>query len=273
MQLGISSWAYPWSIGVNGYPKPTQPMTVFQLLEQTKELDATVLQIADNLPLDKMTSADLDALKRDSAGMGIAIEAGTRGIEPDWLLRYLDLSLAVGAKLLRTLTQTATSKPNGQQVVAWIEQALPRFEAAGVVIALENNEAHLPREYARFVQQIGSPSFGICLDTANSLGTPETTAVVVETLAPHALCLHYKEYGIARLDHRMGFHVVGREPGKGMVDAAWVVRKVAGHGRKANVILEQWPPYMGEIDSSVTMEKQWARQGVAVLKAALAGAK
>ena len=270
MRLGLSSWTYPWSIGVGNYPLPERPMRWMDLLETTHRLGVDLLQIADNLPLDKLAGPELETLRRESAKLGVTLESGTRGVEPDWLLRYLDISCAAGAKLLRTLTNTAMSKPNIHQVAAWLEKVLPRFEQAGVVIALENNEAHLAVEYARLVEELSSQSLGICLDTANALGTPETTRVVVETLAPHAVCLHYKEFGIARLDHRMGFLVAGRPPGQGFVDASWVVEVVARRGRNANVILEQWPPYTGDIASTVQMEQDWARAGVGFLRGVLA---
>ena len=89
MRLGISSWTYPWSIGVPGYPQPAQPLTPLGLLERTRQFGLDVLQIADNCPLEELTGAGLDTLAGQALKWGITLEAGTRGVEPDRLLRYL----------------------------------------------------------------------------------------------------------------------------------------------------------------------------------------
>lgn len=109
------------------------------------------------------------------------------------------------------------------------------------------------------------------LDTSNSLGGLERPLEVVEILTPLAACRHFKEVGVERVDTRMGFHVSGRELGKGIVPAAKVIEAVRTRSRhRPNVILEQWPPFLGTIDSSIANEQAWAETGVRYLRGLLA---
>src|SRR5262245_50481616 len=102
MRLGIASWTVPWAIGMPGYPSPP-PLTPAGLLDKAKALDVEILQIADNMPLDLMPAEDLNALREGAISRGITLEAGTRGVEPEHLLRYLDICRRIGARILRTL--------------------------------------------------------------------------------------------------------------------------------------------------------------------------
>lgn len=269
MRLGISSWTYPWSVGVPGYPAPKSPLTPHGLLAKTRAFGLHVLQIADNLALDKLSGYELEGLRRESSELKITLEAGTRGVEPERLRHYLEIAQAIGGRLVRTLTCSAESRPDIDQVMRWIGEVLADYEIAGVVIAVENNESHTVREYSRLVQEFASPSLGICLDTANSYGGEESTDQVLAELAPHAVCLHYKDFAISRLDHRMGFRVEGQPAGEGRVNAANVLDAVRRYGRGANVIVELWPPFTGTIEGSIVQETEWAERSVVFLKGML----
>ncbi len=56
LDFGISSWTFPWSVGVAKGPQPPQKMTALELLKKAKELNVNLVQIADNLPLEKLTT-------------------------------------------------------------------------------------------------------------------------------------------------------------------------------------------------------------------------
>ncbi len=111
---------------------------------------------------------------------------------------------------------------------------------------------------------------GICLDTANSLGRPETLQTVVENLAEHAVVLHAKDYDIRRIDTRMGFSVVGKPAGDGRVDFDWVLAELRRRGRSGiSVIVEHWPPFAGTIEETVRIEEEWLSRSVRFLRSKL----
>ncbi|MBM3767955.1 MAG: sugar phosphate isomerase/epimerase [Acidobacteria bacterium] len=272
MKLGIASWTVPWAIGMPGYPMPANPLSPVGLLDLAVRHGVSIVQIADNMPLHEKSDAELSELSREAAARGIELEGGTRGIEPSHLMRYLDVCRAIGARKLRTLLHTATVKPTIEQAAAWMREVLPAFEAAGVAIALENNEAHTVREYSWLVTELASPSLGICMDTANSLGRPETLDRVVEGLAPHTIILHVKDYSIRRVDTRMGFDVIGTAAGEGKVDFPRVFEALRKHNRSPSVILEHWPPFSETIERTVKQEEEWVERSLKFLRPWVNGA-
>lgn len=266
MKIGISSWTYPWGIGVPGYARPAVPLDAFGLLDRASTLGVGVVQIADNLPVDALPSADLGRLAAAAAHAGITLELGTRGVEPPHLERYLELARCLGARLVRTLTHARGSTPDLSRAEGWLRETLPAYERAGITLALENYEEHRTEELASLVCRIGSPFFGLCLDTVNSLGALEVPAGVVRRLAPFAVNLHVKDFDIVRVPSMMGYMVLGRPAGKGRLDIPWLVDEVRRHGRNPSVILEQWPPFADTLEGTIAIEAEWAEQSIRYLQ-------
>jgi sugar phosphate isomerase/epimerase len=271
MRLGIASWTVPWSIGLAGYPPPPRRMTAVGLVELAARLGVGILQIADNLPLHELSPAGIRELRSTAERRGITLETGTRGVAPEHLLRYLEISRQLGARILRTVSHTMESKPHINEVERWMALVLPSFEQAGVAIALENNESHHVDEFAWLMERLKSPSLGICMDTANSLGALEAYPKVVEGLARYTIVLHVKDFDILRIDTRMGFSVVGRPAGEGRVDFDWVFAQLAAHGRDPSVILEHWPPFTGTMEQTVRLEEEWLERSMRFLKTRATG--
>jgi sugar phosphate isomerase/epimerase len=265
VRLGISSWTYPWAIGVSGFPPPVRPIKLADLLDRASVLKVGVVQVADNLPLHKLDAAELrDA--RDQAGtLGITIEIGTRGVEPDHLLRYLNLAVGFDAVLVRTLTHTAESQPSLGQAEKWIRKVLPEFEAQGVTLGIENYEAHSCCDLAALVRRLDSGHVGICLDTVNSLGALETPERAIETLAPLTVNLHIKDFVIDRVPQKMGFVVSGAPAGSGRLAIPWLLEQMPAV-KNVSAILEQWPPLRESVEATVAMEQEWAERGVRYLR-------
>ena len=270
-KLGIASWTLPWAIGVHGYPSPQRPLGCIGLLEKAVEAEVSVVQIADNLPLHELPDQELDQLREAAAARGLVLEAGTRSLDVEHLTRYISITHRIGARILRTVLSGSLFGP--QQLAAAeaaILKVLPPLERQGVTLALENNEAFSAAEFAGIVTRIASPHVGICLDTANSLGRPETLQTVVENLAEHAVVLHAKDYDIRRIDTRMGFSVVGAAAGDGRVDFNWVLAELRRRGRSGiSVIVEHWPPFAGTIEESVRIEEEWLSRSVSFLRSKL----
>jgi len=241
------------------------------LLEKAVEAEVSVVQIADNLPLHELPDQELDQLREAAAARGLVLEAGTRSLDVEHLTRYISITHRIGARILRTVLSGSLFGP--QQLAAAeaaILKVLPPLERQGVTLALENNEAFSAAEFAGIVTRIASPHVGICLDTANSLGRPETLQTVVENLAEHAVVLHAKDYDIRRIDTRMGFSVVGAAAGDGRVDFNWVLAELRRRGRSGiSVIVEHWPPFAGTIEESVRIEEEWLSRSVGFLRSKL----
>jgi sugar phosphate isomerase/epimerase len=267
-KLGIASWTLPWAIGVHGYPSPQRPLGCIGLLEKAVEAEVSVVQIADNLPLHELPDQQLDQLREAATTRGLVLEAGTRSLDPEHLARYIAITHRIGARILRTVLSGSLFGPKQLAAAeAAILKVLPALEREDVTLALENNEAFSALEFAGIITRIASPHVGICLDTANSLGRPETLQTVVEHLAGHAVVLHAKDYDIRRIDTRMGFSVVGTAAGDGRVDFNWVLAELRRRGRSGiSVIVEHWPPFAGTIEESIRIEEEWLSRSVRFLR-------
>ena len=268
MRVGVGSYSFPWAIGIKNYPPPMEPLSALGVIEAANALDVRVVQIADNMPLDRMSAADLDRLRDRARQLDIELEVGTRGLEPSRLLSYLDIALRLGAGLVRTLipVQTAGSKPDLEQLKAWIREVLPAFESAGVTIAIENYERHSYRGLLRLVESVASPNVGVCLDTLNSLGAVETPREVVAALAPYTLSLHVKDFQIRRVESGLGYLISGCAAGDGLLDMDWIIGELNRHGRDVNLIVELWTPFEESVEKTIAVEREWAAVSVAFLK-------
>jgi 3-oxoisoapionate decarboxylase len=261
MRLGLSSYAYTWSIGVPGYP-PDHPLTALQLLGHAARLEVPVVQIADNLPLHLLPPDDVDALAEQAVRLGIQVEVGTRGIAPGHLQEYLALARRFGSPILRVVIDSPGAHYSPQAATALLREHRAAFEDAGVCLAIENHDRLPAAALARMVQDLGPHWVGVCLDTANSLGALEGPGVVVETLGPWTVNLHLKDFAVSRLTHMMGFTVEGRPAGRGQLNVPWLLERLAAYGRELSVILELWTPPEAALPLTVEKEQRWAEESV-----------
>jgi sugar phosphate isomerase/epimerase len=266
MRIGIGSWTYGWSIGVKGYPSPVKPFTALDLLSRARDFGIGLVQIADNLPLARLPESELAELKQRAAEWNIELEIGTTGVEPEHLLRFLELARYLGARLVRSLLSDTYSRADLPQATAWLREVLPAFEDANVCLALENYEKYTSRDLAALVREIGSPCLGVCLDTVNSLGALETPAAVVGELAPFVRSLHVKDFKIERVESRMGYSVTGCPVGEGMLKIDWLLDQLRDAGSDPNLIIELWTPYCGSVEHTIALEQEWAARSVSFLK-------
>src|SRR5262245_10741471 len=218
MRLGISSYTYVWSVGVPGFPQPRHPLTAEGLLAKATELGARVVQLADNLPLDRLSTAELQRLSSQAAEREISLEVGMCGIEPVQLRRYLDLAVRLRSPIVLVVIDTAEVHPAPDEVVMTLRKILPEFARAGVSLAIENHDRFKSATLNEIIERCGGRRIGICLDTANSLGCGEDLQTVLRTLGPHVVNLHLKDFRAVRLAHQKGFVVEGCPAGKGLVD-------------------------------------------------------
>jgi sugar phosphate isomerase/epimerase len=221
------------------------------------------LQIADNLPLHALDCDTMDRLRDQAVQCGILLEAGTRGLREDVLLRYLDIAKRLGAGLVRTLPHDGDDRPNLEEAIRRVRCVIPFYKEAGVTLGIENHD-HYPAAWIRsLVVESGSAAIGVCVDTVNNLGQGEGEREVMEVLASHAVNFHCKDYSISRKDSMLGFDVVGTPAGKGMLNLS---RAASLLPDGISWIIESWLPWQGDIASTVSLEEQWAAQGVRNLK-------
>ena len=266
--FGISSYAYPWAIGVTGHSPPA-PMTAEQLLREAQQLGAHRLQLADNLPVHQLATEAWNNLIRGAQQANVQLELGLRGLRPDQLCTYLTLAQQCRSPFVRVVIDAASYEPQHDEIVRVIREVLPAYRQAGVRLAIENHDRFRAYELVDIIEATDADYVGICLDTANSLGADEGIWEVARTLAPHTLNLHVKDYRIERVDHQMGFIVRGAPAGSGQTPVGWLLETLRAHGRCQSATLEVWSAPLAAIEETVAQERRWVKQGSTYLRHAL----
>ncbi len=260
--FGISSWSYPWSIGVNKGPQPQQKMTALELLQKAVELNVGLVQIADNLPLEHLSSYEIEELVHFASEHNLQIEVGTKGTEPDHLLKFLEIARTLKSPLLRTLPALFGKKAVLDEVEYNVRAVLPQFQKANVVIVLENTEAFHADEYVKLMDRIDSPYFQMCLDLANALGVMEGPEYVMDQLIPYCGNFHFKDVEVTRSQTLMGFSVHGKPSGQGQIPLHKALTALKSKSLYPSVIIELWPPFQENLAQTIKLENEWVKQSV-----------
>jgi sugar phosphate isomerase/epimerase len=264
-RLGISTYAFAWAIGVTGYP-PEAPMDSSSFLHRAAELGVYLVQIADNLPLDRLSAAEFDSLVGATRHLGIAVEVGTRGIDYEHLRTYLQIALRFQSPILRVVVDTKDHHPDPDEISKRLKAIMPEFEQAGVILAIENHDRFKARTLVQIIESVNSSSIGICLDTVNSFGALEAADVVVDALGPFVVNLHIKDFMIRRADHNLGFVIEGTPAGWGMLHIPGLLKRLENFNRNFNAVLELWPSPESTIQATIDKEAAWVSQSISYLR-------
>ena len=195
MQLGLSSYTYTWAIGVPG-SMPEKPMEVYDLIDKALSFNLSLVQIADNLPLEKLPLSELQSLRQYASGKGVSIEVGGRGLTARHTMKCLETAVALGSPILRMVIDDQDFKPDLQSIISTINDFVPELKSKKIKLAIENHDRLKAREFERIINSVGSSMVGICLDSVNSMGAGEGFETVSEILIPYTINLHIKDFSI-----------------------------------------------------------------------------
>lgn len=270
MRLGIGTYTFAWAIGVPG-ALPARPMTPLDLLGEAVRLGTGVVQFCDNLPLVQLPERELDFFHQRARELGLELELGARGLAPENLRAHLRLARRFGCPFLRLVLDSPGDEPSAGDAVARLQAVLPEFEAAGVLLAIENHDRFQSATLARMIEQLGPHRAGVCLDTVNSFGALEGPDVVVKNLGRLTLCLHVKDFTLRRPSHQMGFVVEGCAAGRGRLNVPWLLEALKTCPRPFNAILETWVTPGDSLEETLGRERAWAEEGVRYLRELIPG--
>jgi sugar phosphate isomerase/epimerase len=265
MKLGIGSYTFSWGVGVPGH-LPEEPLSEIGLLDKARELGVSVVQFADNLPLDRLSDHELEALAARAGKWKLSVELGTRGVMPDHLRRYLALAARMGSTLVRTIPEVSGGGVPFEEILSNLLPVVRGFAAAGVKLALENHGRIAVKDLCRLVEALRTPWVGICLDTVNSLGMAEGPEGVVRELARHTVNLHVKDFVVKRIPHQMGYTVEGTPAGKGQLDVPGLLDSLRSAQVSPNAILELWTPLQDTLEQTIALEQAWAVESIEFLR-------
>ena len=261
MRLGIGSYTFGWAVGTDQC-RPPSAVTAVDLIRRASELRVRVVQLCDNLPESTWTDQSVEHLAELASSSGVLVEVGTRGTDPEHLVRFARIAARLGSPMLRVVIDQPGDHPDEAEIVRRLVASAPTFEAASVTLAIENHDRFQSWALRGILTRCGSAPVGVCLDTVNSFGAGEGPAAVVEALGPYVVNLHLKDFVVRRLPHLQGFVIEGRPLGQGMLDAPSVLSRLKEMGRDPNAVLELWTPPEEDPTSTVAKEAEWAAASV-----------
>lgn len=265
MELGLSTYSFPWAFGVPQLEFKAS-MQLLDLLEFARDQQVKRVQICDNAPLHFLPMPQLEELSAKARLYGIQIEVGTRGLRAEHLLRYLEIARFFQSPFLRVVIDEPGYKPSIPAVKAHIWEVLPSFRQAGVILAIENHDRFPAQTLQEIIERTDPEWVGICLDTANSLGANEGIQTVLDTLASYTVNLHLKDIRIERWPHLMGFQIEGCPAGQGALDCPALINRLRANGRCYSATLEVWSSPLATPAETLENERQWVLESLNYLK-------
>ncbi len=223
-----------------------------------------------------------------------ALAAGLSGVElPVSLLVGEDVVAVasyadqLGARTMRTVVGGAKiggdRRPLAGSWQLFLEEALAALREAtkvaehyGINLAVENHQDLASEELLWLCESIGSPHFGITLDTGNPLATAEHPLDFFRSVAPHVKNVHLKDYWIYLSEE--GYRLVRCPLGQGIIDFPTLFAILEDANRDVSMSIE-----LGALEARhirVLAEDYWpdypprsASQLARVLRFALANAR
>jgi sugar phosphate isomerase/epimerase len=260
--IGLGTYAFFWQHS----DLVPEPLSLVGAFEATHDLGVELFQICDYAPLDTMRASELEDAAAAARDLGIRIQLGTKGLEPDRLGRFLDLAGVFGATLVRSMLHGPDSQPSLAQADVWLRALLPAYEASGVTLALETYEQVPTADLVALVDGIGSEHLGVCLDPANVVAELERPRDCVEAAAPYAKNVHVKDFAFARQPGWVGFTYGGAPMGAGLHDYPHLLDTVRPRERDIDEVVEHWLSWQGDPETTIRTERDWTRTTLEYLR-------
>ncbi|MGX1667968.1 sugar phosphate isomerase/epimerase family protein [Streptomyces sp. NPDC055400] len=262
MAYGISTYAYFWRIS----RRAPKPLSLLDMLADTKELGGEVFQICDYPPIETYDAVRLAEVRDAARDLGLRLELGTRGVRPDHLAKYVDMAAHLDVTLVRSMMNTVDHQPTVDEAISLLRQALPAYADAGVTLGLETYEQVSTDDLLAVVQGVDNERLGVVLDPGNSVARLERPTDVVEATAPHVVNIHVKDFAFNRRDGWVGFTYAGCPLGTGLLDYDAMIAAVRPHERGINQIVEHWLPWHDEgFAATAELERRWTQHSITTL--------
>lgn len=265
MQLGISTYSFPWRTGIKNFT-PSTPLTAHELLQYAAGKNIRYVQFGDNYPLHTVSKEELKELKILADNLQVHIQVGARKLTVDTILSYIPIALQLQTDFIRIVIDDEDYFPAESAVIQIINQLVPYLQKAKLVLAIENHDRFPAQTLKNIIESTDRDHVAICLDTANSLGAGEGPAEVLAVLAPYTINLHIKDFIVKRVSHKMGFRISGCIAGTGILDIPSLIAKLCTYGRCHTAILELWSDPCPTIEETIEKETLSVEKSIDYLK-------
>ena len=257
MQLGLDSYSYHYAAGLWEYaPQERAPLSVEDYLAKAAELGLDGIQLCDARHLESLDDAYLGRLREKAESLGLYVELGTGGTDPEHLRSMLGAAHLLGAPVVRTFVGgRRPSSPEGLADVlataaSQLREVTPVCEQYGIPFAVENHQDFTTQELLGLLEMTGSDWVGLCFDTGNAFALLEDPLESAREAAHAIKSLHFKDYQVAAVPE--GFALIGCALGDGVIDLKGIAAFLGAEAPQANLNIET---YVGKHTIPVLSEK------------------
>ena len=237
IRMGINPYGLSYHLGLHAADTPRanpNPAGLEGFLALAEESGARVAELADRW-LGGMDAAALATLRERLAQSDLVpvISSGLHRGDIDACIRW---AKALGAKMVRVALTTVLCGDRAGLGERWgalvaevrskLDAAVPKLEAAGLTLLIENHQDFTSRELVGFCEEFG-PSVRIVYDTANSFPVAESPLDFTRVVAPFVRYLHCKDYRVQLTDE--GIRLVRCPTGDGAVPLREIITILGDH--------------------------------------------
>ena len=218
MRLGIETFSYHLQMDPG-------LMDVFGFIDAARRLGLDGVQI--NIGPGRGTYGHLGSsdpghlreVREQVARNGMFIEIDTRGTDPDFITRTLQLCSSLGADVLRLYAPPEDDLDAAlAKAVTGFRAVLPVCRDLGIRIAFENHEYETSDRILEVVRAVESEWVGTHVDTGNSMMMWEDPVRATKALSEFAVSSHLKDHVVVRELDRVA--VAGVTLGEGNASCA-----------------------------------------------------
>lgn len=242
MLLGLDSYSYHLAFGAHPDFRPDNPISFFDFMEKVKKLGLDGFQI-DPMHLANRDRSYLAEIRDHASTLGLFLEYGTCGVEPENLERELEICVFLGSPVLRTFIgfdrycKGANISAECDKTIAQLNAVKQSAEKFNVKLAVENHGDASTDELIHIIKSVNSPFVGICLDLGNPYLTLESDPLAAALkMAPYAFTTHFKDYAVQLTNY--GCKITGAALGEGNIDLHGALQILGQHTALDRIILE-----------------------------------
>jgi sugar phosphate isomerase/epimerase len=240
LKLGLDTYSYRYAAGLWEYiPRENPAMGLDHLLQKAVELNLDGLRMADARHLESLDYGYVSEVRRKADSLGLYLELGTEGTNPDHLQTMVRTAHVVGSPVVRTTAvreRPASPRAMDQllsQARAELADVLAVCDRYGVALALESGGELRTDEMLSLLELVDSPWVGISFNTGNGLALLDDPLESARSFGPLIKTVQLTDYQIAARSD--GFALIGCELGAGAVDLQGILDALRHDAPRANL--------------------------------------
>lgn len=260
MKIGIDSYCYHRFFG-EVYPMQKPADTVFTMetfLDRAHSLGCEGVSL-ESCFFPEFGTAYLARLKEKLDAYGFdrvyawghpdGLEAGGNEQAKEEMIRHIEYAAAIGAPVMRVVGSSLMfrNQPHGPQLKIlsrWFREAAEIAEKKGIRLAVENHIDYNSDEILQLINEVGSDSFGVNLDTANFIRVLDDPVEATRKLAKHVYATHVKDLRPVRgVPVTEWYYFSSVAAGTGLVQIREIAEILSGAGYKGFLAFETDMPH------------------------------